>query len=89
MHEMQSIATDVPVPAACCVSPSVCAIQKRLNKSRSCLGVKTLGGPKNILWDVGPHTLRGKRRGVEENVTYHTVYKYACSNSFASRWHHI
>jgi len=50
MHALWTIATDDPV-AWCVVSLSrVCALQKRLNKSKSS------GGPKNIVLD-GIHDL--------------------------------
>jgi len=37
MHEMQTVVTDVPMTFVS-VSLSPCTLQKRLNRSRSCLG---------------------------------------------------
>jgi len=71
MHEMWTIATDVPV--AWCVYPtlSVTRIAETTAPIEVLLGEDTPGGPKNIVLARG--------RGVGELV-HCSVYKYNCSH---------
>jgi len=52
MHEMRTIATDVPVAWCAILSVTQLSCAKRLNGSRSCLGWRHLGPRNTVLSGV-------------------------------------